>query len=351
MTDYDYYKYYKLKIKKEVYLENGYSGIINFGNKCFATSILHCLANTLSLTDYFLSGDFKEDIHCDKTINITVQYRNVIKKMYDYNQLIKLTPFYNTLCEYYNKYKSLEQQDSHEFLIILLDLLHKSLCYKVLFKRNFEQETSNFLLKKATDSWESFFKKDYSIIIKLFYGNIVKRVKCIQCKIEDYKFEHFNYIPVYTCNENRHLLESLEFTNEEVVTKNCKCGNSNHTVFANLWTLPNYLIFVIKRFDETSLKKNNSIINFPINNLDLTHLIHKDKHKSKCIYLYDLYAVNYHTGNVNSGHYYSVIKNVISNEWYTYNDGNILKHPSFIVENALVNEHAYILFYHRKFTR
>ncbi len=352
---YDYYKYYKLKFKKELYIKNGYSGIMNPGNKCFMTSILHCLISSLSLTDYFLSGDYKEDIQkkSNEILEVGMNYNFLVKKVYDYNQLIQFIPLYKSLCKKYEKYNSSQQQDSHEFLMIFLQLLHNSFCYRIQFKRNLEKEEQNPLIKLSTDTWESFFKNDYSIITKLFYGSTIRRLICNKCDKHDYTFEPFNYIPVYIKENSKNLIDCLGILNDEIVTKSCdntNCKNKKHTIKTHLWTLPNYLIFVIKRFDNNQhIEKNNQIIDFPINNLDLSSLIHPQKHSEKVTYLYDLYAVNFHTGTMKNGHYFSIIKNVITNEWYTYNDGDIIKHPSFIIENSLKNKNAYILFYHRKF--
>ena len=59
-------------------------------------------------------------------------------------------------------------------------------------------------------------------------------------------------------------------------------------------------------------------------------------------YNYDLKSIVYHTGNINSGHYYSVVKQ--KDVWTVFNDsttGNInSKNISDIVSN-----NAYILFY------
>lgn len=333
---YDYYKYYKLKFDKEVYINSGYSGIINGGNQCFMGSILHCLANTLSLTDYFLSGDFKEDISVNG--NVAMQYNNLLKKMYSYNQLVKIGPLVASIVEKHPFYRVSSQQDSHEFLLNFLDLLHNDLHYKIKFKRHPDEKN---LVKLATDSWERFFKKSYSVITKLFYGNIIKELKC-KCQSE-YQFEHFNYLPVYNASA---LQDSLKHTfGTETVESTCdKCKTKTKSISGRLWTVPNYLIFVIQRFKDG--KKDNTNIKFPID-LDMTPYIHPGKDNKN--YFYSLYAVNYHHGTTDSGHYYSTIKNPITNHWYNYNDGNILKHPEFISENSFATEDAYILFYHRKF--
>ena len=86
-------------------------------------------------------------------------------------------------------------------------------------------------------------------------------------------------------------------------------------------------------------QKNNVLIDFPINNLDLKeYCIGYDKNKS----VYNLYGVCNHSGNVNGGHYYAYCKNRNS-KWYKYNDTSI----SEIDESRIVSSNAYCLFYEK----
>jgi ubiquitin C-terminal hydrolase len=342
---YDFYKNYKLKVSKEIYVSKGFSGLLNIGNKCYMISILHCLASTFSLTDYFLNGEYKHDTNYKNNgLKLGICYKNLVEQMFSTNQLIKPIEFYKTISSYYPKYYTLEQQDSHEFLLRLLQLLHNSFCYKVNFERKNDLAPLN---KLAIDAWESFFKEDYSVITKLFYGNMSTVFRCTSCKNVYTCFQPFNQIIVYP--NKKDLTDCLDFKKSIINNKICEnCSNESFSMTNMIWTAPKYLIFVIKRFKET-LEKNDALVSFPIENLDMTKFIHYEKNFKNHLYLYDLYAINYHSGTINNGHYYSVIKNLITNEWYNYNNGDILKHPSFIVENALVNKDAYILFYHRKF--
>lgn len=87
------------------------------------------------------------------------------------------------------------------------------------------------------------------------------------------------------------------------------------------------------------------MIDFQIDNLNLTEYISKDK-KDPNNYIYSLYAVNYHSGNSRSGHYFSCCKN-LNNNWYLFNDGDVSK-----IENSnILSKDAYILFYYRKFIK
>ena len=68
-------------------------------------------------------------------------------------------------------------------------------------------------------------------------------------------------------------------------------------------------------------------------------------------YIYSLYAINYHSGNIQNGHYWSSIKNS-DNNWYIINDGHISRYSSNNSNSdfklQLITSDVYLLFYHRK---
>lgn len=351
---YDVHKHYQLKIKKDTYTSKGLCGLLNLGNKCFMNSILQCLSHTLKLTDYILSVDYKDDIN--KTNNeyyILHSYIILINNMWKENQLIRPKSFIENIGKFHKKYFNLQQQDSHECLLYILDLLHKGLSYEIDVEINGEiKNKSDILMKKYLDNWSTFYEKDYSFIIETFNGSLLNNIKCNSCNEISEIFEPYNNISLNVPETSSTLDDCLESyfgesSNESIDSWICeKCKNNGCVKHIKLWTLPNYIIITLKRFNE-SLNKNTSMIKFPLNNLDLTKYISKDK-LDKNNYIYDCYAINYHTGNnCNNGHYYSACKNLDDN-WYNFNDGDVSKYNQAHLSQSLITEDAYILFYQRK---
>jgi ubiquitin C-terminal hydrolase len=357
--EYDFHKNYELKLKKSSYSGKGLCGLINIGNKCYMNSILQCLFNSLKLTDYILSCNYKDDLDHKYHKNekyVLHSYVTLLNHIWDSNQLIKPKTFIENLSKFHRKYYSLEQQDSHECLLYILDILHTALSYEIEvdIKGNV-QNRSDSLMKKSLETWKGFYEKEYSFIIETFYGNLINNIKCLKCDFSDEIFEPYNNLSLSIQDSTSSLQECLDdyFQNNHVInTWTCeKCNVNGCNKSSVLWTLPNYLIINLKRFKQNNsfTSKNNNLITFPLKDLNLTKYISSDKNDMNN-YIYDLYAINYHGGNLDSGHYWSACKNLDGN-WYNFNDGNVSKYNSSNLDSQLITNDAYILFYHRKFIK
>jgi ubiquitin carboxyl-terminal hydrolase 8 len=349
---FDYHSNYELILPKTKYESRGLSGLINLGNKCFMNSILQCLSNSLQLTDYFLSKKFIEE---SKDYNnrrkpeyhIVSSYVNLLENIWESNQLLKPKSFVENISKFIKKYYNLTQQDSHECLMYVLDLLHKGLSYELnILIQGEVLNKQDQLMKESLETWKKHYEKSHSYIVDVFNGMFYNKISCSSCEFTENIFEPYNCISL-DCQSN--LIQCLDnsfIENEIVQSWKCdKCNNYGCIKDTKLWTLPNTIIIHLKRFT-TDGKKNNSHIDFPLEDLNLTKYISTDKN-DKNHYIYSLYAINYHSGTANSGHYWSACKN-LNNNWYLFNDGNVSKFHNI---NDLLTKDAYILFYHRKFIK
>jgi ubiquitin carboxyl-terminal hydrolase 8 len=352
---YDFHKNYNIKNPKKFYLDKGLSGLVNIGNKCYMNSIIQCLSNTLKLTDYFLSVDCKDDIVKTASAEHFVlnSYMNTLKAIWSDNDLIKPKSFIENIAKIHRKYYSINHQDSHEFLLLLLDILHKTIKYSVDIKIN-ESKSNNKLIRESVDAWNHYFENDYSFIIELFYGSRIDIKECINCDFKNNVFDPFNEISLNMCIGDSDKIEDIlemnfkqELNNDWICEKCNKKGCNKKT---ELWSLPNHLIVHLKRYDAND-KKIDKLVNFPLKNLNMTPYLCKSKEVTDN-YIYDCYAINYHIGDTSSGHYYSACKN-LNEKWYCMDDGNVSMYDSSekILNSQLVNKDAYILFYVRKFLK
>ena len=65
---------------------------------------------------------------------------------------------------------------------------------------------------------------------------------------------------------------------------------------------------------------------------------------------YDLFAVVIHTGTLNGGHYTALAKNkrMGVEQWYEFNDHQVIQLSKNEYEKRIISNHAYILFYQKR---
>jgi len=153
---------------------------------------------------------------------------------------------------------------------------------------------------------------------------------------------------MYEKSTNQEIkLEKLisEFSKEEKLDRDnlYKCEQCHQESEANkkieIYHVPKILIIHLKRFNNN--KKIDTMIEFPLNNLDIKNYIKSSDTISK----YDLFGVINHYGSLEYGHYTSYCLNYHDNNWYEYNDRIVNKIQKEKEKEIIVNKNAYILFY------
>lgn len=110
----------------------------------------------------------------------------------------------------------------------------------------------------------------------------------------------------------------------------------------DLWTLPQILVFHLKRFSYSRYLKNKleTFVDFPIQNLDLSKFVESKDGRS---YVYELYAISNHYGGLGGGHYTAFAKLMDENRWYNFDDSRVAP----VNEADIKTSAAYVLFYRR----
>jgi len=368
------------------------------GITCYMNSILHILQQIPIFTEYITQAKFKDSViyKIEKQIGLK-QFDNLESEYYAREELLKknvifelfrlfkislenddsaITPttFKNLIGTKNDMWNELNHQDSQEFFTFLISQLEEEvgmksvflpgLNYKDFVNINIHESLKNII---ATNSCNRFQSREYSPLKNLFDGLCESNRKCMCCNNKSVLYEPFVTLAlsvpikdskdmiktfnIYDCLDHMTKEEQLDDDNK----MNCElCGLQNRAHSQSLlWKTPKVLVLHIKRFlvnsyGITSQKITNSV-EYPITNLDLEKYFDPTspyKSSSK----YDLIGINIHQAfgygrNINSGHYTSIVKNIMNNNWYLYNDANKLK--QIFTNEDLQDQNAYMLFYYR----
>ena len=168
-------------------------GLINHGNTCFMNSAIQCLVHTRELTDYFLSGVFREELNPDNPLGmhgaVAQAFGALLARIWDPD-----TPsssympreFKQTLQRFAPQFSGYQQHDSQELIAFLLDGLHEDL-NRVLKKPYVEKPDwegggDKELVEFANVSWEGHMKRNDSVVVDLFQGQYKSTLVCPECK-------------------------------------------------------------------------------------------------------------------------------------------------------------------------
>lgn len=175
------------------------------------------------------------------------------------------------------------QQDSHEFLIFLLDNLHDALNKITNTPRYIEIDDS---IAKTPDEaaklwWDNYVSRNKSIITELFSGQLHNIIKCDGCGNISHNYDPFLglSLPLQgNCNCDN-LIDCFNlFTHEEHLTgldevycRKCKSHKSCKKS-CEIYRAPTILIIQLKRFSQSVYRRDklNISIEIPKIDLDLT---------------------------------------------------------------------------------
>ncbi|XP_055607561.1 ubiquitin carboxyl-terminal hydrolase 8 isoform X2 [Uranotaenia lowii] len=332
----------------------GLTGLKNLGNTCYMNSILQCLSNTSMLREYFLKEMFRQHLNrsnktqgriCEEVAAViealwTGQYKCIASKNLRY-----------VVGQYEGQFGGIEQQDSHEFLTILMDWLHSDL---QTIPIRIDPSVQN--IPASEKALMDYLKGKESYISQLFYGQIKSTLKCIACGKESATYESFSNLSLeLPLAANRcHLQDCLEmyFNGERVAGWHCPNCKQNQDAIKKLdiSRLPSILVVHFKRFYadpeaiSTVYRKKQNYVKFPLVDFDISKFIapsEMNRNKNLRRRRYHLYGVSNHYGSMESGHYTAFCRNSMHQKWYKFDDHTV----SSLDGSDVCSSAAYILFY------
>jgi len=166
-------------------------GLKNLGNTCFVNSVLQCILYTPPLYNYIILNNHEE--HCTiKTVCFLCEYSKLVKKCMSNantgsrnvtNQSAEIEnpiSFIQNLMKMGKVFRIGKQEDAHEFLLNLLEVMENS-----------SKESMEGIDNKSKKYSTKNEFEDGNLIQKVYGGVTKSSVTCLQCRKPSDTFEQF----------------------------------------------------------------------------------------------------------------------------------------------------------------
>jgi ubiquitin C-terminal hydrolase len=224
------------------------------------------------------------------------------------------------------------ENDMQELLILLIDAINKE-CKTVM-----PRHASSSMQDKA---WVTAHEKEYSELVPMYHGQLVRKIECIVCRKKHINIETFATLTVDLPSPQ----DVSKTTLDQVISSFCqgtkiqhwKCDGCNH-IHNNIQQsiiitrMPRTLVVALNRFGGGGLFKNTVHVTIP-KGLEIMNMITegtKVRAITECntppwqpCITYTLFSVGCHIGSYDYGHYFAICNTRDDEKWNVIDDDEI----------------------------
>ncbi|RIB03119.1 hypothetical protein C2G38_2149674 [Gigaspora rosea] len=243
---------------QELSKETRLVGLKNLGNTCYASAALQCLSNTPALTNYFTycNAYIPRNININVNVNpkhpkyrLAEPFNQFMEAMWSgISPIFAPTRLISEIKRHNEIFQGFSQEDSAEFLRVILDKLHEELPYpqnglnytqtngninNIVYMNNSPSlyagidtmvnmvndhyasgisstasSASSITTSKTYEKFQRRHSSPVSIINEIFQGVYESKIKCLYCKKESLKDDYFYVLPIQV--DKRFKLKSQE---------------------------------------------------------------------------------------------------------------------------------------------
>lgn len=341
---------------------DGFNGLANLGNTCYLNSCIQIILRMGDLNVFLKDRTSAMYLKNRPESVVFVEWNKLRELMYSHtNCVIAPNAFVHTVQKVAGHLKrelftGFAQNDMPEFLQFFMECMHNAISREVHMEvQGKEVNAVDKVARIGFTAMKDIYQKDYSEMIRLFYCMNTMLLYDMKCPADEVMQRALSIKcePMFTIDvsiPSRAGPVSMsdcmdEYCREELLDGPNMWYNEERNVMQTVkkrmmfWSLPTYMIVVIKRFNN-QLKKLGVHVDIPLVGVSFEKYVCGYNSAS---YVYDVYGVCVHRGGVNSGHYYC---NVLGDDgrWRQMNDTSV----RIIDEREVVDANAYCIFYRKR---
>ena len=158
-------------------------------------SALQCLSNCWDFSQYFIAKKFKNDLNLHNKLGsqgrMAEKYAEVLRNLWNGTRNVFVPSSLKSLISN-NHFGEFSQEDSQEFLVFLLDMLHEDLNRGIqIYEKMAERDNPS-----ASECWRHYLKRNNSIVVETFTGLFKSKIICPHCNKVSITFDPFLVCPV-----------------------------------------------------------------------------------------------------------------------------------------------------------